>query len=218
LETFFVFKVSVCIFAFKMKDKILHKSAEMFLNLGFKSVTMDDIAFELGVSKKTIYNHFSNKTDLVEEVTASVFEIVCTGIDLISSKESNPIEELYEIKRFTMEYLKNEKTSPQYQLQKYYPKIYATLKKKQFGVMQDCITENLKNGVEQGLYRASIDIGFISRIYFHGIMGLKDVDLFPLKQFSMNNIMEFYLEYHLRGICTEKGMEIVTKIITKNQP
>jgi len=201
-----------------MKDKILHKSAEMFLNLGFKSVTMDDIAFELGVSKKTIYNHFSNKTDLVEEVTASVFEIVCTGIDLISSKESNPIEELYEIKRFTMEYLKNEKTSPQYQLQKYYPKIYATLKKKQFGVMQDCITENLKNGVEQGLYRASIDIGFISRIYFHGIMGLKDVDLFPLKQFSMNNIMEFYLEYHLRGICKEKGMEIVTKIITKNQP
>ena len=152
METFFVSRVSGCIFALEMKDKILHKSAEMFLNLGFKSVTMDDIAFELGVSKKTIYNHFSNKTDLVEEVTASVFEIVCTGIDLIRSKDNNPIEELYEIKRFTMEYLKNEKTSPQYQLQKYYPKIYATLKKKQFGVMQDCISENLKNGVEQGLY------------------------------------------------------------------
>ena len=61
-----------------MKDKILHKAAEMFLNLGFKSVTMDDIAHELGVSKKTIYTHFSNKTDLVKEVTDSVFEIVCT--------------------------------------------------------------------------------------------------------------------------------------------
>ena len=115
-----------------MKQKILHKATDMFLSLGFKSVTMDDIAAELGVSKKTIYNHFSNKTALVNEVTNSVFEIVCEGIDLICSKEENPIDELYEIKRFSMDYLKNEKTSPQYQLQKYYPKIYMSLKIKQF--------------------------------------------------------------------------------------
>ena len=200
-----------------MKDKILYKATEMFLNLGFKSVTMDDIATELGVSKKTIYNHFSNKTDLVNEVTNSVFEIVCDGIDLICRKEDNPIDELYQIKRFSMEYLKNEKTSPQYQLQKYYPKIYSTLKTKQFDVMQDCIIENLRRGVELGFYRQSIDIGFISRIYFNGIMGLKDAELFPLKQFSMNNIMSFYLEYHLRGICTEEGINKLNEIITNNQ-
>ncbi len=200
-----------------MKDKILNKATEMFLNLGFKSVTMDDIATELGVSKKTIYNHFSNKTDLVEEVTSAVFVFVCDGIDLICSKEDNPIDELYEIKRFSMEYLKNEKSSPQYQLQKYYPKIYATLKSKQFDVMQECVIENLRRGVAQGFYRDTIDLGFISRIYFNGIMGLKDVDLFPLKQFSMNTIMSFYLEYHLRGICTEKGVSRLNEIITNNQ-
>jgi AcrR family transcriptional regulator len=198
-----------------MKDKILHKSAEMFLSLGFKSVTMDDIAAEMGVSKKTIYNHFSNKTELVKEVTSSVFEIVCNGIDLICLKDSNPIEELYEIKRFTMEYMKGEKTSPQHQLQKYYPKIYANLKKKQFDVMQECITENLSRGIKDGLYRDTIDVGFISRIYFHGVVGIKDIDLFPLKQFSLNKIMDFYLEYHLRGICSEKGIEILNKIINK---
>jgi AcrR family transcriptional regulator len=198
-----------------MKDKILHKAAEMFLSLGFKSVTMDDIAAEMGVSKKTIYNHFSNKTELVKEVTSSVFEIVCNGIDLICLKDSNPIEELYEIKRFTMEYMKGEKTSPQHQLQKYYPKIFSNLKKRQFDVMQECITENLTRGVEEGLYRDTIDVGFISRIYFHGVMGIKDIDLFPLKQFSLNKIMDFYLEYHLRGICTEKGIEILNKIINK---
>ena len=198
-----------------MKDKILHKSAEMFLSLGFKSVTMDDIAAEMGVSKKTIYNHFSNKTELVKEVTSSVFEIVCNGIDLICLKDSNPIEELYEIKRFTMEYMKGEKTSPQHQLQKYYPKIYANLKKKQFDVMQECITENLTRGIKDGLYRDTIDVGFISRIYFHGVVGIKDIELFPLKQFSLNKIMDFYLEYHLRGICSEKGIEILNKIINK---
>ena len=66
-----------------MKDKILEKAGEMFLNLGFKSVTMDDIANEIGVSKKTIYIHFSNKTALVNSVTLSVFETISGGIDLI---------------------------------------------------------------------------------------------------------------------------------------
>ncbi|WP_347173402.1 TetR/AcrR family transcriptional regulator [Polaribacter uvawellassae] len=200
-----------------MKDKILHKATEMFLNLGFKSVTMDDIANELGVSKKTIYTHFSNKTDLIKEATDSVFEIICAGIDVICSKEENPIDELYEIKRFSMEYLKNEKSSPQHQLQKYYPKIYASLKSKQFDVMQDCVLENLRRGVALGFYRDTIDLGFISRIYFHGMIGLKDIELFPLKQFSLNKIMSFYLEYHLRGICTEKGINKLEEIIINNQ-
>jgi AcrR family transcriptional regulator len=200
-----------------MKDKILEKAGEMFLNLGFKSVTMDDIANEIGVSKKTIYIHFSNKTALVNSVTLSVFETISGGIDLICALGKNPIEELYEIKKFVMYHLKNDKSSPQYQLQKYYPKIYATLKEKQFDVMQSCVIENLTRGIEKGIYRASIDVNFISRIYFHGVLGIKDIDLFPLQQFSMNNLMDFFLEYHLRGICTEKGILILNQFTTTNQ-
>ena len=116
-----------------------------------------------------------------------------------------------------MEYLKNEKTSPQYQLQKYYPRIYESLKQKQFEIMQDCVVRNLNRGVALGFYRNTIDVNFISRIYFHGVIGLKDAELFPLNQFSMNKIMNFYLEYHLRGICTEKGIIKLNEIITNNQ-
>jgi AcrR family transcriptional regulator len=199
-----------------MREEILNKATELFLTLGFKSVTMDDIATEMGVSKKTIYTHFSNKTELVHEVTSAIFEVVCTGIDVICSQEKNPIEELYEIRRFATECMKNEKTSPQHQLQKYYPQIFASLKKKQFDVMQGCVIENLNRGVKGGLYRDTIDVNFVSRIYFHGVMGIKDTDLFPLKQFSLNKSMDFYLEYHLRGICTEKGIGIFNKIIVNN--
>ena len=106
-----------------------------------------------------------------------------------------------------MENLKDEKSSPQYQLQKYYPKIYASLKQKQFHVMQDCVINNLKKGIETGLYRENIDLEFISRIYFNGMVGIKDKDLFPLNDYSMKTLMNYYLEYHLRGICTEKGIE-----------
>ena len=189
----------------------------MFLSLGFKSVTMDDIANEIGVSKKTIYTHFKNKTDLIQEVVQSIFEKVSCGIDAICMENKNPIEEMYEIKQFSMDFLKDEKTSPQYQLQKYYPKIYASIREKQFDVMQNCIVRNLEKGVEIGMYRETIDIGFVSRIYFLGVIGIKDVDVFPLKQFSMNNLMNFHLEYHLRGICTEEGIEKMNQIIKINQ-
>ncbi|WP_179344342.1 TetR/AcrR family transcriptional regulator [Winogradskyella ursingii] len=200
-----------------MREKIIHKSADLFINLGFKSVTMDDIAKEMGISKKTIYVHFPNKTKLVEATTLHMFETISYGIDCICALEKNPIEEIFDIKQFVMEHLKNEKSSPQYQLQKYYPKIFTSLKSKQFEVMQGCVTENLKRGLSQGLYRDNIDVDFISRIYFNGMVNLKDQDLFPLKKFSMNTLMEYYLEYHLRGICTPKGLETLIRLLKTNQ-
>jgi hypothetical protein len=106
-----------------------------------------------------------------------------------------------------MEHLKDEKSSPQYQLQKYYPKIYTSLKEKQFQIMQGCVIDNLKKGMQTGLYRDDIDVQFISRIYFNGMLGIKDKDLFPLNVYAVNTLMNYYLEYHLRAISTEKGLQ-----------
>jgi AcrR family transcriptional regulator len=198
-----------------MKYIILETSNELFLNLGFKSVTMDEIAGKMGVSKKTIYKYFANKTELVAAVTDYMFNTVSCGIDDICALKMNPIEEIFSIKRFIMEHLKDEKSSPQYQLQKYYPKIYASLTQKQFHVMQVCVLNNLKKGIENGLYRKSIDLEFTSRIYFNGMVGIKDKDLFPLTDYSMNTLMNHYLEYHLRGISTEKGLQELKKQLTQ---
>ena len=79
-----------------MRDKIISKSEELFLSLGFKSVTMDDIANAIGISKKTIYAHFSNKTALVEVVIFETLDHIYEGIDKINASSINPIEELYE--------------------------------------------------------------------------------------------------------------------------
>ena len=75
-----------------MKEKIISKSEELFFSLGFKSVTMDDIANAMGISKKTIYAHFSNKTELVEVVTFSVLDHISEGIDKINATSINPIK------------------------------------------------------------------------------------------------------------------------------
>ena len=200
-----------------MREKIIHKASELILTLGFKSVTMDDIANEMGISKKTIYVHFSNKTKLVEAVTFHLFDSISCGIDEICDNAPNPIEELYSIKMYVMKHLKNERTSPQYQLKKYYPQIYAQLKFKQFEKMHSSVEDSLQQGVDTGVFRNTIDVDFISRMYFTGMTGIKDNMFFPPEHYQMEYLMESYLEYHLRAIVTEKGFKILNQFITKNQ-
>ncbi|MBT8254610.1 MAG: TetR/AcrR family transcriptional regulator [Flavobacteriaceae bacterium] len=195
-----------------MREKIIVKSVDLFLTLGFKSVTMDDIAQNLGCSKKTIYQHFENKTKLVEATTNYMFDIISKGIDHICALEKNPIDEIFDIKHFVMDHLKNEKSSPQYQLQKYYPKIFEALKRKQFEVMYGCVKENLRRGIAQGIFREDINTEFITRLYLNCVLAIKDNDLFPLTYFSMNELMENYLEYHLHGICTVDGLEYLSEL------
>ncbi|NNC70308.1 MAG: TetR/AcrR family transcriptional regulator [Flavobacteriaceae bacterium] len=200
-----------------MKEKILHKAGDMFLTLGFKSVTMDDIAHEMGISKKTIYTHFKNKTALVESVTFTLFDTICEGIDRICDGSNNPIQELYDIKMFVMNHLKNEKASPQHQLKKYYPQIHEVLRIKQFDKMHESVQESLQKGIETELFRSNIDVGFISRMYFNGMTGIKDETIFPRTDFTSEYLMESYLEYHLRAIVTNKGLEILNQFINVNQ-
>lgn len=196
-----------------MKDQILNKATEMFLTLGFKSVTMDDIASEMGISKKTIYQHFSNKDALVKSTTTNLFENISCGIDEIILANQNPIEELFKIKEFVMQNLKDESTSPIYQLQKYYPKIHKSLMLRQFDKMGSCVVINLEKGIDLGLYRKEINKDLIARFYFAGMSSIKDVEIFNPKLFSVKDIQTNYLDYHLRGICTPKGIEKLEQLI-----
>ncbi|MBT3588907.1 MAG: TetR/AcrR family transcriptional regulator [Flavobacteriaceae bacterium] len=199
-----------------MKEKILQKTIDLFINYGFKSVTMDDIASEMHISKKTIYSHFNNKTELVKASSFQMFDAISKGIKCICSLHKNPIEELYEIKKYVMVHLKNEKTSPHYQLCKYYPEINDALKKKHFELIQGCIVDNFNRGLKLGLYRTNINVEFVARIYFAGKTGIKDENLFPTKSFPKKELMDRFLEYHLRGIITSEGLNTLNQIIKKN--
>jgi hypothetical protein len=81
--------------------------------------------------------------------------------------------------------------------------------------MQECVTDNLNRGIKEELYRKTIDVAFISRLYFSSMISIKDIDLFPQQLFSINTLMENYLEYHLRGISTEKGLQLLNNLILK---
>ena len=196
-----------------MKEEIIHAATELFLNQGFKSVTMDDIANELAMSKKTLYQHYSNKETIIAVVVDQLFENICALIDDICALKSNPIKEVYEIKKQVMHHLKDEASAPMHQLQKYYPKIYTSLKARQFHYMQECVVDNIKRGLEDGLFRPNINVDFVSRIYFNGVTGIKDSNVFPTTLFEPKELFEHFLEYHLRGIVTPKGRQILNNLI-----
>ncbi|MCA0349607.1 MAG: TetR/AcrR family transcriptional regulator [Bacteroidetes bacterium] len=198
-----------------MKESILIKSCDMFLTRGFKSVTMDEIASEMGISKKTIYQHFSTKNSLIEAVSTHLFESISFGIDGIYELDKDPIEELFLIKDFVLKNLKDENASPIYQLQKFYPKIHKSLMAKQFAKMDDCVIANINKGIEQGFFRKDLNIDLIVRFYFVGMTNLKDVEIFNPSEFSTKLVQTTYLEYHLRGICTEKGIKKLEELIPK---
>ncbi|MCY2685683.1 TetR/AcrR family transcriptional regulator [Salinimicrobium sp. TH3] len=199
-----------------MKDQIIEKAAEMFLTLGVKSVTMDEIAAEMGISKKTIYANFSTKSKLIEETAMYVFEQISKGIQNIRDDRKDPIEELFEIKDFACQNLKDKKSSPQHQLQKYYPKIYTTIREKQKHILEELTKENLQKGIREGVYRSNIPVAFTSRIYFMGIVGIKDQDFFDEGEFHINELTEMHLEYHLRAIVTDKGLKKLETYLTTN--
>lgn len=199
-----------------MKEKILNKAAEKFLNLGVKSVTMDEIAGDLGMSKKTIYAHFSTKTKLVEATALHVFQKISEGIQAIREEKNDPIEEMYEIKNFACTHLRNERSSPQFQLKKYYPRIYETIRTKQQQVMEAQIKQNLERGMAAGIYRKDLPLPFTSRIYFVGLLGIKDLDLFPEGDYTTAELIEKHLEYHLRAIVTDKGRAKLNHLLNSN--
>lgn len=200
-----------------MKEALLEKATDLFLTHGFKTVTMDQLAQEMGMSKKTIYTFFKNKSELVDACTNQLFDLISCGVDHICTLGKNPIEEMYEMKRYVMVHLKDERSSPQYQLQKYYPNTFKVLQQRQFNMMQDCILKNLQKGIDQGIYRDNLDPDFIIRIYFSGVNAIKNVDLFPPKLNGIIDIMNNFLEYHLRGIVSPKGLSILNEALEKHK-
>jgi len=199
-----------------MKEKILNTANELFLTYGFKSVTMDDIAEKMSISKKTIYAFYKTKSKLVEACVMDVFNAISTGIDQICAIGNNPIEELFEIKDFVLNHLKSEQSSPLFQLKKFYPKFFEELQKKQFEVMSECVQDNLNKGIKAGLFRDNMDIDFITRIYFSGITMIKDIEIFPKGINNMQELQTQYLDYHIRAIATKKGITELEKIL-KNE-
>lgn len=200
-----------------MEHLILQKSADMFLSKGFKSVTMDDIAAEMAISKKTIYQYFSSKPELIETTIGFIQNQVIKELYAIITKDYDAITELIVAHRHLDEIFKIKNSSAVYQLQKYYPKIAQKIKLLQLQEFENIIKENLRKGVREKLYRKDLNIDYQARFYFASSIILDDIEYFPENEFDCNQIHQMHLEYHLRSISTPEGITKLQDLINNKR-
>ena len=186
-----------------MKDKIINKAKEMFLRLGFKSITMDDIACEMCISKKTIYKYFSNKDVLIEQSVELVHKEVHETINQIVSKNFNAIEENFEIKRMFREMFRSAESSPIYQLKKHYPEVYAKALSSQIEVCETCFRDNILKGINEGLYRENLDVDNYVKFYYTLIFNINENTMLEK---DAHELEVKALEYHIRAMATLAGI------------
>ena len=186
-----------------MKEKIINKAKEMFLRLGFKSITMDDIACEMCISKKTIYKYFSNKDILIEESIQAVHKEIRATLNKIAEENFNAIEENFEVKRMFREMFKSAESSPIYQLKKHYPEIYDKVLSMQVSVCEDCFRQNITKGIREGLYRENLDIDNYVKFYYTLIFNINENTMLEK---DAHELEVKALEYHIRAMATLAGI------------
>lgn len=196
-----------------MKEKIIAKASDLFLKLGFKSVTMDDIAGEMCISKKTIYKYFCNKEVLIEESTSMVHRQVHEIIDSIVAKNYNAIQENFEIREMFRDMFKNNMdSSPIYQLKKHYPEIYQNVLSNEIEQCTQYFRENIKKGIDEKLYRPDINIDVYVKFYYTLIFHINEN---TISEREAQEIELEALEYHTRAMATPDGILELEKQLKK---
>jgi AcrR family transcriptional regulator len=191
-----------------MKDKIIKKATDMFLKLGFKSVTMDDIACEMCISKKTIYKFFSNKETLIAEGTEIIHQNIHKIIDEIVAKNFNAIEENFEVRKMFKEMFQSLDTSPLFQLKKHYPEIYQKMMANEIEDCNTVFTQNIIKGIKQGLYRENLHIETYVKFYYTLIFSINET---TQKESEALELELDALEYHTRAMATPEGIKELEK-------
>jgi len=196
------------------KLEILEKISGLFFRYGIKSVSMDDVARELGISKKTLYKLFKDKRDVVEQ--AIEFHEDCSLKEMMKNIElsdSNAMEEYFELLRTVKKWVEEVNPSFEYDLEKYYIDIYRKHEAKRIENMTSYFTCNLNRGKAEGVYREDFDVDIITRFHVTTINNLHNSGLFSKAEIHNYKIYKEYFLLFMRGVASAKGLKILEEKI-----
>ena len=194
------------------KQEIIKEVRELHRKYGVKNVTMDDVSRHLGVSKKTLYIHFKNKTNLIEEIITDDFKNHELMFQKIAKQGLNPIKELLNFTKYIQIIFSEMSEKIRFDLNKYYPKIlkkYSQCKKKN---ITKYIQNNIERGIRQNLYYEDINAELSAIIYIILVENLFKRTNFHFEKFSFEEIFEVIFTNYIRGIANKKGLEFLETI------
>ena len=190
---------------------ILERVRELFFKYGVRSVSMDDICRDLGISKKKLYLSFSSKNELVMkllELERQNFEII---FDTYNFEGVNAIDILLTVSTEVGERFRDVSPSMTFDLKKYYPEIYHTHIDERIEFIFRKIKVNLEKGISQGMYRDDLSVELIARLYIRRLIDLHNPEFFPADKFSFQTLFDAMFDNFIRGIANEKGIEYYEK-------
>jgi TetR/AcrR family transcriptional regulator, cholesterol catabolism regulator len=198
------------------KEKLLRGADELFMKYGLRSVSMDDIARHLGVSKKTIYQHFADKDEVVASVAKSHMARQREQFDKIAIESRNPVEELVKISFCLRENLKDINPSVLFDMQKYHQSAWNEWLKFKQKFIRENIIRSLKQGIEDGYFRDDVNMEIIATMRLEQVQMAFDGSVFPRDKFNIPEVQAQLFDHFIYGLFTDKGKKLYQKYKQQN--
>jgi AcrR family transcriptional regulator len=193
------------------KSRIQEKANDLFRRYGIKSITMDEIATQLGVSKKTLYQYFSDKDELVDAVVKNTISYAQLSCDKNREECKDAVHELFSAMDFIREIFSEMNPAMMYDLERFHPKSYKHFLDHKNKYLYEMIRANLKKGIEEELYRPQINIDIIAKFRLEGMMLAFNQEVFPSSKFNLAELHTAIIEHFLFGVASLKGYKLITK-------
>lgn len=197
------------------KERILDRSHELFNKYGIRSVSMDDIAAQLGMSKKTLYQYFVDKEELVDACFSGVMDQHRHRCILDKQQAENAIHEEFLAYDGMTEMMADMNPSVIYDMQKYHPAAFRKFHEFKYKFLYDVIGDNLRRGIAEELYRSEIDVDVLVRMRIESVMLPFNSEVFPNNRTHLIHIEQQLFEHFLYGLASAKGQKLIQKY--KNQ-
>ncbi|MBD1367297.1 TetR/AcrR family transcriptional regulator [Mucilaginibacter sp. ZT4R22] len=198
------------------EERIIKGALDLFLQAGIKSVTMDDIARHLGMSKKTIYQFFGDKNELVVALVKSRLQEDEREMNAIMESSANVIEEMIKMMKCSEEILSRVNPIVFHDMQKYHPEAWQEFQRFKAEVIIKKLEELLLKGINQGFIRNDIDVKILATMRVNQVEMGFNTQIFPIGHFNSWKVQVQLLEHFNYGICTIKGHELLDKYKEQN--
>ncbi|WP_187271079.1 TetR/AcrR family transcriptional regulator [Neolewinella aurantiaca] len=199
----------------KNKQGLFRAASSMFRRLGIKSVSMDDLARTMGVSKKTLYQLVTNKEELVMMIMEEDFRRDMEVFADCQNTSHDAIDEFLRTSRYFIHELREISPAAVHDLQKYYPAIWKGMVRQHHVAFEQKLVQNIERGMEEGLYRNNIEPEVIATLYSGMMMVAVDRQVFPNYDRPLSEVIRQMTEYHFQGIVNQFGRDRLDQYLDK---
>jgi AcrR family transcriptional regulator len=200
-----------------IKEKILKGAEELFTKYGVRSISMDDIARHLSVSKKTLYQHFTDKEDIVTMACKAHLDRNVNEFEEIKNSATNAIDELAKLSVCLKRNMQDMNPSLLFDLQKYHPRAWAVWMDHKNKFIKCSVVRNLMQGIKEGYFRPELNPEVIAAVRLELVQLGFDEEIFPREKFRLADVQLQIFDHFVYGLVTDKGRKLYQKYKEVNQ-